>query len=100
MRKKIAILSLVCAVWAVAMADGDPKLTGTVIGTAESVNYSTGVDFDWDNALIMKVNDWLTCNLTARLVYDEDIAPLSPVEGTTFRQFKEVLSLGISYKLP
>ena len=42
MRKKIVILSLVCAVWAVAVADGDPKLTGTVIGTAESVNYSTG----------------------------------------------------------
>ena len=62
--------------------------------------YTCPVDFDWDNALIMKVNDWLTCNLTARLVYDEDIAPLSPVEGTTFRQFKEVLSVGISYKIP
>ena len=42
MRKLIAILSLVCAAWVVAMADEDPKLTGTVIGTAESVNYSTG----------------------------------------------------------
>ena len=62
--------------------------------------YNCPVDFDWDNALIMKVNDWLSCNLTARLVYDEDIAPLSKVEGTTFRQFKEVLSIGISYKIP
>ena len=62
--------------------------------------YTCPVDFDWDNALIMKVNDWLSCNITARLVYDEDIAPLSHVEGTTFRQFKEVLSLGISYKIP
>ena len=62
--------------------------------------YTCPVDFDWDNALIMKVNDWLSCNITARLVYDEDIAPLSPVKGTTFRQFKEVLSLGISYKIP
>ena len=62
--------------------------------------YTCPVDFDWDNALIMKVNDWLSCNLTARLVYDEDIAPLSKVEGTTFRQFKEVLSIGISYKIP
>ena len=59
--------------------------------------YTCPVDFDWDNALIMKVNDWLSCNITARLVYDEDIAPIS---GTTFRQFKEVLSLGISYKIP
>ena len=62
--------------------------------------YTCPVDFDWDNALIMKVNDWLSCNITARLVYDEDIAPLSKVEGTTFRQFKEVLSIGISYKIP
>ncbi len=62
--------------------------------------YTCSVDFDWDNALIMKVNDWLSCNLTARLVYDEDIKPLSSVEGTTFRQFKEVLSIGISYKIP
>ena len=62
--------------------------------------YTCPVDFDWDNALIMKINDWLSCNITARLVYDEDIAPLSHVEGTTFRQFKEVLSIGISYKIP
>lgn len=62
--------------------------------------YTCPVDFDWDNALIMKVNDWLSCNITARLVYDEDIKPLSNIKGTTFRQFKEVLSLGISYKIP
>ena len=42
MRKQIAILSLACVAWGVALADEDPKLTGTVIGTAESVNYSTG----------------------------------------------------------
>jgi len=59
--------------------------------------YTCPVDFDWDNQLIMKVNDWLSCNLTARLVYDEDIAPVS---GPTFRQFKEVLSIGISYNIP
>ena len=67
---------------------------------AKHEKYNCPVDFDWDNALNMKINDWLTCNVTARLVYDEDIAPLSHVEGTTFRQFKEVLSLGISYKIP
>ena len=62
--------------------------------------YTCPIDFDWDNQLIMKVNDWLSCNITARLVYDEDIKPLSSYPGTTFRQFKEVLSLGISYKIP
>ena len=59
--------------------------------------YSCRFDFDWDNALILKVNDWLNCNITARLVYDEDI---TPIEGDSFLQFKEVLSVGISYKIP
>lgn len=62
--------------------------------------YTCPIDFDWDNALIMKVNDWLSCNLMARLIYDEDIKPLSSYPGTTFRQFKEVLSIGVSYKIP
>lgn len=60
-------------------------------------NYSCRLDFDWDNAIILKVNDWLNCNITARLVYDEDI---KPIEGDSFLQFKEVLSVGISYKIP
>ncbi len=42
MKKLIAILSLACASWSAATAGEDPKLSGTVIGTAESVNYSTG----------------------------------------------------------
>ena len=59
--------------------------------------YGCRLDFDWDNALVMKVNDWLSCNVTARLVYDEDI---KPIEGESFLQFKEVLSVGLSYRIP
>lgn len=59
--------------------------------------YKCRFDFDWDNALVLKVNDWLNCNVTARLVYDEDI---KPIEGESFLQFKEVLSVGISYRIP
>ena len=64
---------------------------------ALSKKYGCRLDFDWDNALVLKVNDWLNCNITARLVYDEDI---TPIEGDSFLQFKEVLSVGISYKIP
>lgn len=64
---------------------------------ANGENYGCRVDFDWDNALIMKVNSWLNCNVTARLVYDEDI---KPIEGESFLQFKEVLSVGLSYRIP
>lgn len=61
--------------------------------------YGCRFDFDWDNALVLKVNDWLNCNITARLVYDEDIKPI--VENSeSFLQFKEVLSIGISYRIP
>ena len=64
---------------------------------ALSKEYRCRLDFDWDNALVMKVNDWLNCNLTARLIYDEDI---KPIEGESFLQFKEVLSVGLSYRIP
>lgn len=64
---------------------------------ALSKKYGCRLDFDWDNALVLKVNDWLNCNISARLVYDEDI---TPIEGDSFLQFKEVLSVGISYKIP
>lgn len=59
--------------------------------------YGCRVDFDWDNALVMKINSWLNCNVSARLVYDEDI---KPIEGESFLQFKEVLSIGLSYNIP
>ena len=64
---------------------------------AKGEKYGCRVDFDWDNALVMKVNSWLNCNVSARLVYDEDIAP---IEGKSFLQFKEVLSIGLSYNIP
>ena len=64
---------------------------------ANGEKYGCRLDFDWDNALVMKVNSWLNCNVTARLVYDEDI---KPIEGESFLQFKEVLSIGLSYRIP
>lgn len=60
-------------------------------------DYACRLDFDWDNSLILKVNSWLNCNISARLIYDEDI---KPIEGESFLQFKEVLSVGISYNIP
>lgn len=60
-------------------------------------DYGCRFDFDWDNQLILKVNSWLNCNVSARLIYDEDI---KPIEGDSFLQFKEVLSIGISYNIP
>lgn len=64
------------------------------------------IDVNWEVLLNMKVNKFLTANLATQMIYDHDI-PV-PVErtidgvkvmGTGPRlQFKEVLSLGLSYK--
>lgn len=64
------------------------------------------IDVNWEVLIGMKVNKYLTANISTQLIYDHDI-PV-PVEreingvkemGTGPRlQFKEVLSVGFSYK--
>ena len=64
------------------------------------------IDVNWEVLINMKINKFLTCNVATQMIYDHDI-PV-PVErtidgvkvmGTGPRlQFKEVLSLGLSYK--
>ena len=60
------------------------------------------IDVDWQNMLVMKVNDWLNCNLSTHLIYDRDIpfydeAGLK-IEGSKV-QFKEVLAVGFMINL-
>ena len=60
------------------------------------------IDVDWQNMLVMKVNDWLNCNLSTHLIYDSDIpfydeAGLK-IEGSKV-QFKEVLAVGFMINL-
>jgi len=65
-------------------------------------HYDCPIDFDWDNLLTFKINDWLNCNISARLVYDEDAFPWNRIENKPaddIVQFKEVFSLGLSYKI-
>ncbi len=57
------------------------------------------IDVDWQNLITMKVNSWLNANISAHLIYDDDIM-ITDKDGNTGprTQFKEVLSLGLSYK--
>ena len=65
------------------------------------------VDVDWQNLLVMKVNSWLNCNIGTHLIYDYDIPfyDLNPATGdyeldpNSKIQFKEVLSIGLLFKL-
>ncbi len=57
------------------------------------------IDVDWEVLLAMKINKFLTANLSTQLLYDDDI--LVPLEGggTGKRiQFKEILGIGFSVK--
>jgi len=58
------------------------------------------IDVDWQNLVTLKVNSWLSTNITAHLIYDDDIMIEDKDNKTGPRtQFKEVLSIGISYNL-
>lgn len=57
------------------------------------------IDIDWEMFLNMKINDYLSANLSANILYDHDIK-ITDKDGNTGPrvQFKEVLGIGFSYK--
>jgi hypothetical protein len=57
------------------------------------------IDVDWQNLITMKINSWLNANISAHLIYDDDIT-ITDKDGNSGprTQFKEVLSIGLSYK--
>jgi hypothetical protein len=63
------------------------------------------VDVNWEITLNMKVNEYISANLSTHLIYDEDtkIGVDSNGDGSIDAfgprtQFKEVLGVGLSYK--
>ena len=78
------------------------------------LNHPERIDVDWQNMLVLKVNDWLNANLATHLIYDYDIkfpvydqagnAMLGP-DGNALKtngskiQFKEVLAIGFMINL-
>ena len=66
------------------------------------LNHPERIDVDWQNMLVLKVNDWLNCNLATHLIYDYDI-PFYSENGLKIKgskvQFKEVLAIGFMINL-
>lgn len=66
------------------------------------LNHPERIDVDWQNMLVLKVNDWLNANLATHLIYDYDI-PFYDAEGVKIEgskvQFKEVLAIGFMINL-
>lgn len=58
------------------------------------------IDIDLQTLLTMKINDWLNANIATHLIYDHDIKIMDKDGNIGPRtQFKEVFSLGLSFKL-
>ncbi len=61
------------------------------------------VDINWQNALLMKVNDWLSASLITQLIYDDDIDIVEVndagdvISSGPKVQFKQIFGLGLSY---
>ena len=66
------------------------------------LNHPERIDVDWQNMLVLKVNDWLNANLSTHLIYDYDIPFYDEagarIEGSKV-QFKEVLAIGFMINL-
>ena len=66
------------------------------------LNHPERIDVDWQNMLVLKVNDWLSANLSTHLIYDYDI-PFYDEAGIRIKgskvQFKEVLAIGFMVNL-
>jgi hypothetical protein len=90
---------------------GSKAVARLKVDIATNVNYSSklelfsdylknpqNIDIDWQNLITMKVNNWLNANISAHLIYDDDIKILDKDGKSGPRmQFKEVLSVGLSY---
>jgi hypothetical protein len=58
------------------------------------------IDVSWKALINMKINEYLSANISTHLVYDDDIDWIDP-EGISQGpkvQFKEILGVGFSYK--
>ncbi|MBN2728424.1 MAG: DUF3078 domain-containing protein [Bacteroidales bacterium] len=68
------------------------------------INNPLNIDIYWENTISMKINKYISANLSTTLIYDDDIKiDIKNSEGTVIgkgprTQFKEVFGLGFSYK--
>ena len=66
------------------------------------LNHPERIDVDWQNMLVLKVNDWLNANISTHLIYDYD-TPFYDEAGLKIVgskvQFKEVLAIGFMVNL-
>lgn len=67
---------------------------------SDYLNDPQNIDVNFETQLIFKVNKYISANISANLVYDDNVT-ITDKDGKSGprTQFKEVLGLGLSYKL-
>ena len=82
------------------------KLSSTLALFSNYIDAPENVDVNWELLILMKVNKFITVSINTKLIYDDDIDIVKDSDGDGVNevngprtQFKEILSLGLSYKL-
>jgi len=76
------------------------NFTSTLDLFSNYLNRPQNIDVSWKALINMKINEYLSANISTHLVYDDDIDWIDP-EGVSQGpkvQFKELLGIGFSYK--
>ncbi len=82
------------------------KLTTTLGLFSNYLEEPQNIDINWDLLVLMKVNKYISVSINTNLIYDDDIKIVQDDNGDGINevngprtQFKEILTVGFSYKL-
>ncbi|MBL6949712.1 MAG: DUF3078 domain-containing protein [Bacteroidales bacterium] len=77
------------------------NLTSSLELFTDYLNNFGNIDVNWNLLLTLKVNKWLATTINLNLIYDDDIIIKDDKNdpGGPRTQFKEILGVGISYKI-
>lgn len=76
------------------------NLTSTLDLFSNYFDNPQNIDISWKALLNMKINQYLSANISTHLIYDDDIdwVDSEVITGGPKVQFKEILGIGFSYK--
>lgn len=76
------------------------NLTSTLDLFSNYFDNPQNIDISWKALLNMKINEYLSANISTHLIYDDDIESIDSegVKSGPKVQFKEILGIGFSYK--
>ncbi|MEA1886045.1 MAG: hypothetical protein U9N72_02400 [Bacteroidota bacterium] len=76
------------------------NLTSTIDLFSNYFDSPQNIDISWKALLNMKINEYLSANISTHLIYDDDIdwVDSEGIKHGPKVQFKEMLGIGFSYK--